>query len=75
MVSIDMRGLNPMITELQNKRIEKAISHIGAIVADVLEVTQKTKELSVSAEAMLITVQQELEELYVSIGDVAYKSE
>ena len=56
-----------MITELQIKRIEKSISHIGAIVADALEMTHKAKELSNSSEALLITVQQELEELYVSI--------
>ena len=64
-----------MITELQIKRIEKAISHIGAIAADALEAAQKTREMSVSAEAMLVTVQQELEELYVSIGVEESKSE
>lgn len=61
--------MNPNLNELQVKRIEESISRIGAKVADAVELSQKSKWFSIKSEALLIDVQQELEELYISIGD------
>jgi len=51
----------------QVKKIEEAISYIGAKVADAAELSQQAKRLSGNSEALLINVQQELEDLYVSL--------
>ncbi len=59
--------MNPEMNEFQIKHIEEAISHIGAKIADAVELSQKAKELSVNSEALLSTVQGELEALYVSL--------
>lgn len=63
------------MNEFQMKRIEESISRIGAKVADVVELSRKAKWLLANSEALLIDVQQQLEELYVSIGDTPPESE
>lgn len=63
--------MNPELSEFQVKRIEESISRIGAKIADAVDLSRKAKWLSVNSEALLIDVQQELEELYVSMGDTS----
>lgn len=55
------------IVPLERRRLEQSISKIGAKVADAGELTNKAKELTAGLEAILIRVQQELEELYLSL--------
>ena len=55
------------IVPLERKRLEQSISKIGAKVADAGELANKAKELTAGSEAILIRVQQELEELYLSL--------
>jgi len=54
--------------ELQTKCIEEVISHIGAKVADAVDLSKKAKEMLARSEALLIDVQQELEGLYIRIA-------
>lgn len=61
--------MNPEQKELQAKHIEESITRIGAKVADAVELSQKAKDLSADSETLLINVQQELEELYVSMDE------
>ena len=61
--------MNPEKKELQAKHIEESISRIGAKVADAVDLSQKVRSLSANTEALLINVQQELEELYVSMDE------
>jgi exonuclease VII small subunit len=56
------------IVPLERKRLEQSISKIGAGVADAVELTQKANELAARSESILIRVQQELEELYLSLA-------
>lgn len=51
----------------ERKRLEQSISKIGAKVADAVELSTQAKELTTGAESILISVQQELEELYLSL--------
>ena len=55
--------------KVQTKRIEKAIAHIGAKVADAIEASQQATKLSAKSEMLLIDAQQELEALYISMDD------
>lgn len=55
------------IVPLERRRLEQSISKIGAKVADAGELANKAKELTAGSEAILIRVQQELEELYLSL--------
>lgn len=67
--------MNPIIDEVQVKRMEESISKIGAKVADVIEMSQQAKLLSTKSESLLIDVQQELEEFYVSMAGDDEKAE
>lgn len=55
------------IVPLERRSLEQSISKIGAKVADAGELANKAKELTAGSEAILIRVQQELEELYLSL--------
>jgi hypothetical protein len=55
------------IVPFERKRLEQSISKIGAKVADAVELSNKAKELTTGAESILISAQQELEELYLSL--------
>ncbi len=57
--------------ELQIKRIEESILRIGAKVADAVELSQRVKHLSADSDALLINAQQELEKLYVILGNTS----
>ncbi len=59
--------MTPEINEIRMRRIEMSLSRIGGKVADAMELSQQAQELSAHAVALLISAQQELEELYVSI--------
>lgn len=55
------------IINLQDRRIEQSLSQIGAKLAVAFELSQKAKEMSDSSEAILMSAQQDLQELYVSL--------
>jgi len=61
--------MNPKVLDLHQKRSEVAISNMGARIADAIELSEKAKELSAKSTALLVGVQQDLEELYVSMAD------
>lgn len=58
------------IATLETEPIEQYLSKIGAKVADALVFSQQAKEMLAHFEAILIGVQQELEEVYVSIDKI-----
>jgi len=53
----------------ERKRLEQSIAKIGAKVAGAVEFSNKAKELTTGVESILICVQQELEELYLSLDN------
>ncbi len=55
------------LTDIDQTRIERALTKIGSQIADATELSQKAKELSSNAELLLIAAQQELEALYLSL--------
>lgn len=55
------------VVPLERRRLEQSISKIGAKVADAGELANRAKELTSKSEALLIRIQQELEELYLSL--------
>lgn len=60
---------------VQIQNFEKSVSHIGAKVAYAIELSQKTRQLFMDSEALLINVQRELEELYVLMGGSDFTDE
>lgn len=54
---------------IEQKRIEKALSDISAKIADATDLSRQAKEMTSSSEAILINAIKEIEVLYVSLGD------
>ena len=54
---------------MKYKRIEQKLSQIGAKIAHATDLSRQAKELSNSSESTLITVQKEIQVLYVSLED------
>ncbi|EHQ89529.1 hypothetical protein [Desulfosporosinus youngiae] len=52
---------------LQNKKIERMIVSISAMIADAIEIAQKAKAMSADSEKKLILAQLELENLYIQL--------
>jgi len=67
MIYIGGVHVNPKMNGLKTRRIEEAISHISAKVANVIEASQQAKMLSFRSETLFISVRQELEDLYISM--------
>lgn len=63
------------IVDIQRKRIEQALSHISAMIANAFESLQQAKLQKQAAEKILLQSQIDLEELYLSIGKPEDKSE
>lgn len=53
---------------LVDKQLADTLAHIGAKIADAVELAQKAKTFSASSEALMILAQCELEELYATWG-------
>ncbi|CDX00633.1 Hypothetical protein DPCES_0746 [Desulfitobacterium hafniense] len=56
------------VINLLDKRVERTLVSISAMVADAIEMAQKAKTLSVDSEEKLTLVQLELENLYLQLG-------
>ncbi|MEL7657245.1 MAG: hypothetical protein AAGU75_15215 [Bacillota bacterium] len=56
------------VINLLDKRVERSLVSISAMVADAIEMAQKAKTLSVDSEEKLALVQLELENLYLQLG-------
>ncbi len=56
------------VINLLDKRVERSLVSISAMVADAIEMAQKAKTLSVDSEEKLTLVQLELENLYLQLG-------
>jgi hypothetical protein len=57
------------------KRLEESISHIGAKVANAAELLRQGNVLSAHSAALLVGVQQELEELYMTLDSTSMADE
>ena len=57
--------MNPDMVAISARQTQETISHIGAKIADAMEVLQHSRQLS--AKPILIKAQLELEELYLSL--------
>ena len=57
------------IVDLESKRIEKALSKIGARIARATDLSKQAKEMSAGSESILIHAQQEIEALYLSLEE------
>ena len=55
------------VINLQDKRIEQSVVGISVKIADVVEMVQKAKEMTISSEDILVKAQMELEELYIAL--------
>lgn len=55
------------VINLQDKRIERMLVSISAMIADAIEIAQKAKAMSVDSEKKLTLVQLELENLYIQL--------
>ena len=55
------------LTDIDQTRIERALTKIGSQIADATELSQKARELAANSELLLIAAQQELEALYLSL--------
>lgn len=55
------------IINLQDKRIERLLVSISAMIADAIEMAQKAKSMSVDSEEKLTLAQLELENLYMQL--------
>ncbi|ACL18666.1 hypothetical protein Dhaf_0600 [Desulfitobacterium hafniense DCB-2] len=56
------------VINLLDKRVERSLVSISAMIADAIEMAQKAKTLSVDSEEKLTLVQLELENLYLQLG-------
>lgn len=57
--------------ERYEKHIEQSLSKISAKIADAADLSQKARQLSAKSELLLINIQRELEELYISLDKQA----
>lgn len=55
------------VINLQNKRIERMLVGISAMIADAIEIAQKAKAMSVDSEKKLTLAQLELENSYIQL--------
>lgn len=55
------------VINLQDKRIERMLVSISAMIADAIEIAQKAKAMSVDSEEKLTLAQLELENLYIQL--------
>lgn len=55
------------VINLQDKRIERLLVSIGAMIADAIEIAQKAKAMSADSEEKLTLAQLELENLYIQL--------
>jgi len=55
------------VINLQDKRIERLLVSISAMIADAIEIAQKAKAMSVDSEEKLTLAQLELENLYIQL--------
>ncbi|MDR3594559.1 hypothetical protein [Clostridium sp.] len=55
------------VINLQDKRIERLLVSISAMIADAIEIAQKAKAMSVDSEEKLALAQLELENLYIQL--------
>lgn len=55
------------VIKLQDKRIERIIVSISAMIADAIEIAQKANVMSIDSEKKLILAQLELENLYIQL--------
>ena len=55
------------VINLQDKRIERVLVSISAMIADAIEIAQKAKAMSVDSEKKLTLAQLELENLYIQL--------
>jgi len=55
------------VINLQDKRIERMLVSISAMIADAIEIAQKAKAMSVDSEKKLTLAQLELENLYLQL--------
>ena len=53
--------------QIDQTRIEHALTTIGSQIADATELSQKARELAANSELLLIAAQQALEALYLSL--------
>lgn len=56
-----------VVINLQDKRIERLLVVISAMIADAIEIAQKAKAMSVDSENKLTLAQLELENLYIQL--------
>jgi len=57
------------VINLQDKRIERIIVSISALIADAIEIAQKANAMSIDSEKKLILAQLELESLYIQLEE------
>ena len=55
------------VINLQDKRIERMLVSISAMIADAIEIAQKARAMSVDSEEKLTLAQLELENLYIQL--------
>ena len=55
------------VINLQDKRIKRLLVGISAMIADAIEIAQKTKDMSADSEKKLTLAQLELENLYIQL--------
>ncbi|MCB8815265.1 hypothetical protein [Desulfosporosinus shakirovi] len=55
------------VINLQDKRIERLLVSISAMIADAIEIAQKAKAMSADSEEKLTLAQLELENLYIQL--------
>ena len=55
------------VINLQDKRIERLLVSISAMIADAIEIAQKARAMSVDSEEKLTLAQLELENLYIQL--------
>lgn len=60
--------------DIQRKHIERALSHISAVIADASESLQQATLQEQAVKKMLLQSQMDLEELYLFIGEPADKN-
>lgn len=67
MLCIREESMEREVINLQDKRIERLLVSISAMIADAIEIAQKAKAMSVDSEEKLTLAQLELENLYIQL--------
>ena len=60
-------GVKTNIINMEQKRMEQALSIIGSKISVATELSRKAKKLTANCELYLMALQKEIEDLYISL--------